>query len=290
MKEISPKDAFMYRPTDVAVSNNAGTLEIHDKKIPVVFATPRRALARLAKALRIKNTANIPMPYISVNRINETLDQTRFNYSSWRNLKYTEDKTAVLKGKHPVPYLFDYQIHFWTKYRWELQTLLEQYLRRFVPTYRQSVDFGQPWGIFECNTVQNGIEDMSELEPGEEAERKLHKVVAIQIGTWLMPVTEWVPTMIEGEIWFSGPVDLTGGDFPIPGEFQLPDTEEPAQEPITTFDGDVQVPGSGADAPPYYAGEEFVIWLERAIEEKELEASGEEVSAAEADEYLIEDP
>ena len=201
-----PRVTRLFRPTDVTIINGAANIRFEGKLVPAVFATPDRAVARLRRDLKIANTDNIPLPYISITRTNIAPDQTRYIGYPWRAhyLRMARGGKAKEIGKPPIPYNLDYQISFWDRYRWRLNDIVETYLDRFIPTQRILIDFGPPWGVFECNVTLNSVDDASELEPGEEADRKLRMNVSISVETWLVRSTEWVPTMLEGHTTYRG--------------------------------------------------------------------------------------
>lgn len=199
-----PRVTRLFRPTDVTIMNDAGSLRFEGKIVPIVFATPARAMAKLQRALKISNTNNIPLPYISVTRTSVAPDQTRYIGYPWRAhyLRSSRGGTAKLIGKPPIPYTLDYQISFWDKYRWRLQDIVESYLDKFIPTHRIYIDYGPPWGVFECNMTLSSVDDASELEPGEEADRKLRMNISISVETWLVRGADWVPTMLETHVYY----------------------------------------------------------------------------------------
>lgn len=189
----------LFRPTDVAVLNDVGSLRLLDgSAVPTIMSTPARAEADFMKVLCIGEREALPLPRIAVQRTGITHDQQRFCIGNYRRMRYTPDRNAVQVGRHPSPYNLDYQINFWDKYRGRLSYLVEHYLDRFDPNYRIVIDFGPTWGKFDCHSIITSVDDASELEPGEEGDRKLRMNVSITVESWMMKEARWFPTLLVG--------------------------------------------------------------------------------------------
>lgn len=192
-----PVRPHMFRPMDVAVVNDVATLTYDGKYVPVVFATPRRAVAELQKAYKIKNQEVIPLPYISVQRLAPVLDQLRYARGFHRGVYLSDNGKSSLVIKRGTPYTVDYQINVWDKKRYRLQEIVEQYLSRYWPMHRLLVDYGPPYDAIGCHVSIMTIEDLSELEPGEDADRMLRHNIQISIEGWAFEDAVWVPTVDE---------------------------------------------------------------------------------------------
>jgi len=190
-----PDRPRLFRPMDVAVVNDVATLSYKGKYVPAVFATPRRAVAKLQKALKIKNQDALPLPYISVQRLAPVLDQLRYARVFHDRVEYSDNGRAVKRLRRATPFTIDYQVNVWDKRRYRLQDIVEQYLSRYWPEHRLLVDYGPPYNAVGCMATIVSVEDLSELEPGETTDRTLRHNIQISLEGWAFEDTEWVPTV-----------------------------------------------------------------------------------------------
>jgi len=190
-----PERSNLFRPIDVAVANDVATLKYEGKYVPTVLSTPRRALSVLMKVLKIKNHANIPLPYVSVQRLIPELDQMRYARVFHRKVEYSDDRNAVSQLRRATPFNVNYQITVWDKKRYSLQEVAENYLSRYWPMYKIDVNYGPPYHSVPCHASIVTTDDLSDLEPGEDADRMLKHQIQMLIEGWAFEDTFNVPTV-----------------------------------------------------------------------------------------------
>lgn len=202
--ELSPQQhAFDYETYDKAVARLCNALTIVDtdglptnRPIPLMFATPERAWARMRqkfnKELSEDRDFKIPLPFISVQQIGDTaFDPRRHLY---RKILYrkvaidTEDFGTCLSHPHPKPYTFQYSIELWVKTRYEARVNVAQWANIFSDggmTYRK-VDHGLPLGVKIVPFFEEGITDNTNLEP-IDSQRSLRWTFTVRVDGWLSP-------------------------------------------------------------------------------------------------------
>lgn len=187
------------------------TQRIMDKMIPMVFATPRREYSERDFYNRddSTNTAQewegdfpptqlerIVYPSVACTRMDITFDPGRFTVAPWRKLLYSNDLNLVLQSQFPLPYTFSYQFDFWVLFQSELNSMMEQWARKFPrPTWWVDVQYPPPWGTQTVHMQHNGVfSNTSVLETGEE-QRALRGVGTINVHGWIPLPTSWVRTI-----------------------------------------------------------------------------------------------
>jgi len=203
--EMTPKKhAWDYGTYDSATARLFNALKIVDDQgvptarvIPLIFATPERAWARMRRKFQkdIANTREfkIPLPFISLQQIGDTTyDPQRYLYRKilYRKvaLETTEYKEAIAHA-HPLPYTFQYSAEMWTKTRLEARVAVAQFAGLWDEggmLYRD-VDHGTPMGVKTVPWFLEGMTDNTNLEPVDQ-QRSLRWTFSIRLEGWLPPV------------------------------------------------------------------------------------------------------
>lgn len=204
---FTPKQyAWDYISYDKATARLFNSLRIVDpsthlptnRPIPLMFATPERAWARMRKKFQ-KNISQdrefkIPLPFISVQQIGDTtFDPRRYLYKKilYRRVALeTTDYTASLAHAHPLPYTFQYSAELWVKTRYEARVAAAQFAALWDSggmCYRR-VDHGIPMGVKFIPFFLEGITDNTNLEAVDQ-QRSLRWTFTVRVEGWLPPVT-----------------------------------------------------------------------------------------------------
>lgn len=182
-----------------------------EKMIPQVFATPRREF--LHKDYTEQSTENrlateiegsfapieherIIYPSISVTRLDMVFDQTRFTYAHWRKLLYSNDLNMALEAPFPLPYNFSYQFDFWVLEQAQLNSIIEQWARKFPhPTWWVDVQYPFPWGINTVHMQSQGVFSNTSMFEGGEVQRQLRGVATVNLFGWIPLPYSWTRTV-----------------------------------------------------------------------------------------------
>jgi len=209
----------IYR-TDAAVMNYFTFWEIYhdtttnllmEKMIPQVFASPRREYTERdfheqddSNRLATEWEGDYPptkheriiMPSIAVTRLDVTFDQTRFTYAHWRKLLYSNDLNMTLESPFPLPYNFSYQFDFWVLEQAQLNSIIEQWARKFPhPTWWIDIQYPFPWGTNTVHIQSQGVmSNTSVLEAGE-VQRQLRGVATVNVFGWIPLPYTWTRTV-----------------------------------------------------------------------------------------------
>jgi len=188
------------------------TRKLIEKRIPQVFATPRREWSVddvNNPESQERRTAmewvgdydptqieRISYPSIAVSRIDAQFDQQRWTYAPWRKILYSSDLNLVLESNFPLPYNFSYQFDFWVLEQQHLNMMMEQWARLFFrPTIPLDVHYPYPWGVQNVHVQQQGsFSNISTLETGEE-QRELRGVATMNVMGWIPLPAKWVRTV-----------------------------------------------------------------------------------------------
>jgi len=74
---------------------------------------------------------------------------------------------------------------------------------RFRGVHRIIVDYGPPYGVIPCHATLVSVEDLTEYEPGEDADRSLKAYVQLTLEGYLVEDARRVPTVRKEVIGFS---------------------------------------------------------------------------------------
>lgn len=171
---------------DLAITNYFSEVPANNGEfIPVVFARPDRAFASFKSTLpglpEYSNPEdelkNIPLPFISVWRLDPVYDSTRENTVDRKRIRINgemvmtrEDKSKCLQTTNFLPYNITYQIELWCRDIFASNTFTD-FIRWKFPrggTDYLSIDFGEPFGVKRIPTFERSLVNNSDIEPGEE--------------------------------------------------------------------------------------------------------------------------
>jgi len=202
---MTPKQhAWDYESYDKSTARLFNALKVVDasgvptaRVIPLIFATPERAWARMRKKFQ-KNISQdrsfkIPLPFISLQQIGDTtFDPQRYLYKKILYRKVALETTTYAEAiahAHPLPYTFQYSAEMWTKTRIEARVAVAQFAGLWDEggmLYRQ-VDHGTPMGVKFIPWFLEGIADNTNLEPVDQ-QRSLRWTFSMRVEGWLPPV------------------------------------------------------------------------------------------------------
>lgn len=184
---------------------------LHEKLVPMVFATPRREYSErdLNAGDDERRTAmewegdspptqleRIVYPSIAVSRMDITFDQTRFAYAPWRKLIYSDDLNMVLESNFPLPYNFSYQFDFWMLNQVDWNIFQESWARKFPrPTHWLDVNFPPPWDVQTVHMQTQGLLSNTSILEGGEDQRQIRGVATVNVFGWIPLPTRWVRTI-----------------------------------------------------------------------------------------------
>lgn len=193
------------------------------RPVPLVFATPERAWARMRKKFH-KNISSdrefkIPLPFLSVQQVGDTtFDPRRYLYKKtlYRRVALdTDGYTDCLSHPHPLPYTFQYSIELWTKTRYEARVNCAQWAGLWEDggmLYRL-VDHGTPMGVKYVPFYLEGLTDNTNLDPVDQ-QRSLRWTFTVRVDGWLPPVTVQQKLVHNIDISVETPPELCAEDDP----------------------------------------------------------------------------
>jgi hypothetical protein len=142
--------------------------------VPVIFATPERAEG----GLRGEDWrgggghSKVPYPYFSVTRLGWSYDWSRRSTVHVRKIQRSSDFKSVVIGRFPFPLDLYYQIDFWARLRTHgnlaMIWLAEQFPFEGGEGRLFTIDFRTPWGKKWVHAFIQNIQDLTELESGED--------------------------------------------------------------------------------------------------------------------------
>lgn len=224
------KYAWDYGTYDAAVARLCNALRLvdadgvpTDRPIPLIFATPERAWARMrkkfAKDISADREFKIPLPFLSVQQIGDTtFDPRRYLYKKvlYRRVALnTDGYTNCLSHAHPLPYTFQYSIELWTKTRYEARVNCAQWAGLWDEggmCYRK-VDHGYPMGVKYVPMFLEGISDNTNLEPVDQ-QRSLRWTFTVRVEGWLPPPAIQQKLVHSIDISVEAPPELCAEDDP----------------------------------------------------------------------------
>ncbi len=198
-----------------------GTLVNTSKPLPIVFATPDRALARLAERLCPGQEIDfdtpgaasvIPLPAASLERSGDyEIDMRRWSNRIIRYGGLSYDDREMLQYKHPIPVNILYQLSIWAKTEKELVAYVVDIVRMFrgVETFIKVIH-GSGFGIRCVPLLLDRISQASELEPGAD-NRLLRYVFPITLGGWVPHLPYSVKTVLRFDVEVGVADDLSSG-------------------------------------------------------------------------------
>jgi len=202
------------------------TVSYNSKKVPLVFATPERALARMQEKLKSSNIPVpevIPLPFSSLNRTGESLDAERFVNYTFRRF-YDEESGNYISVQRPTPVNIVYQLHFWARNLSHLDMFRDQILRqlRFNEKYLE-VELPDPFGNQLCRLT---LEEIQPAPPGDigKEQRALRRVFVFNLCGWICHVTSELSRIEKVGVVVATSDDLENIDEVIT-EIEIPEEE-----------------------------------------------------------------
>lgn len=237
---------------DRAWVDKCRTLKFHaiDKKgqdverpVLCVFATPERAFAQAALQIARKrecvvdpknvDVKVVPLPMISITRLVETLDTTRYNRNKMNRLMRTRDNEHFYGMWFPSPYDITFQIDLWTRTisdQNDLSNQIHLWLRsnEFYLTVNHPMPFNERIVLTEYQGATSG----DEIDPRNEKQRVLRRTFTFVVHGWLCPPADeyGIIRRIVTELW-----DNTDPDDPdLLDTIVVPPGEEGEPVPATS--------------------------------------------------------
>ncbi len=182
------------------------TGELREGLVPTVLATPRREQSGSFDDRRNAQTwegdfpptqlERIIYPGMTLTRLDATYDQSRFAYTTWRNLGYSDDLNSMMVSNFPLPYNFLYQLDFWVDTYHDYNVLLEQYARKFPrPTWWLDIKFPIPWDEHVVHIQDQGVFSSQSILEGGEIQRDLRAGATVNLFGWIPLPVEWARTI-----------------------------------------------------------------------------------------------
>lgn len=181
------------------------TGEAREGQVPLVFATPQREHVRNPDRLTASQKQGdfppteidrLAVPGMTLTRLDATFDQSRWSYTEWRKLTYSNDLNLVQVSNFPLPYNFLYQLDFWAETYHDLNLFLEDYARKFPrPTWWLDIKFPLPWGLKTVHMQSQGAFGMNSTLDGGIQQRELRGVATVVVFGWIPLPPRWVRTV-----------------------------------------------------------------------------------------------
>lgn len=169
----------------------------------VVMASPQRAFATMSRML-VKDgkvlsaeaePRRVPLPAFSVSRSGPRydLERNRGVAAIYPPIESTDGKAKRLLA--PDPYTWTYQVECWSTTR-EVQNLWTVWLRSRMLANELFItsdftDVEPAWGRKLIPLVLESMDDTSDLEPGEEQDRRMRMTAVFRCDGWLVRDTVW---------------------------------------------------------------------------------------------------
>lgn len=181
------------------------TGEAREGQVPFVFATPKREHIQDEDAhigsqghgdFEPTSIDRVAVPGMTLTRMDATFDQSRWSYTEWRKLGYSNDLNLVQVSNFPLPYNFLYQIDFWAETYHDLNIFMETFARRFPrPTWWLDIKFPLPWGLKTVHMQSQGTFGMNSVLEGGIQQRELRGVASVVVYGWIPLSPRWVRTV-----------------------------------------------------------------------------------------------
>ena len=175
--------SYVYKDTLRAMIHLMGDfyyIDSENKTIRVksMHANQERAIAK------IRQTANIILPIITVSQTTSDNNEDRQKYSSnlIHETQWDDEKQRAVRilsfNSRPIDIL--YKVNIWSKYREDMDHILEQLRLMFNP----SIEIETP-----LSNLAKGIlmkeNDISEIETGDGSDRLVRKEIEIKVETYI---------------------------------------------------------------------------------------------------------
>ena len=242
--------SFVYKETLRSIIHFFGNLNYINSSnelvnIKCLHANPERTVAKLHQE------TNIILPIISVSQLSSDEDKDRNKYSSlliydklWNEEKQRAFRVVSLA---PKPVNITYTVNVWSKYKSNLDQIVEQIRLFFNPSINIETSFSPHTKAFLVNEADNSSYDV-----GDREERVLRKAFDIQVQTYL-PNPRFLITA-TGEIQqMNYEVDITPAKTAV---YPLEDESDQENEKncgVGTFTSSLTMQVNGID----YSGENY---------------------------------
>jgi len=163
-------------------------------RIPCVFATPDRAFAQMRSQIARKRNIDIevvknisiPLPIISLSRITQKLDLSRYVRHVFNKLYYNAKEDVYLGMVRPQPWDMQYQVDVWARNIQDLDDITSQIVL-WLRADEMYLTVGHPIPMGEriVLTQLTDVADNSKLESGEE-KRTLRRTFTFVVHGWIV--------------------------------------------------------------------------------------------------------
>jgi len=234
---INPYSFF--RVYDQGISDWVNNIAILNGDIvPHVMASPQRAFSTMRNVLikqgKLTKDATldmVPLPFISIQRGDPSLNLKYWSRAKFRNMRFTDSSKKFTETAHfPQPFHLPYSIEVWSKYVQSDAELFERFMLTFASSYAYMlVKHREPWGHRFTGIHLDSITNNSKLEGGDLDEREIRHTFRATVEAWLFFDPEEVPTAHKfiNQLYSYGGKDIGTGVCP-PSESEF--LEETIQE------------------------------------------------------------
>lgn len=228
----------------------------HRSVIPCVFATPQRAFAQVARQIARKRGAaqvtdadikNVPLPFMSLSRVDEKYDPTRYVRYNFSPALYEPATGNHYGTRSPAPYDFTYQLEVWSRTIDEMDDASNQIRQQLrADEMWLTVNHPPPYGDISVLSLFQGQIEHSEMDPRSKDERVVRRSYTFVLKGWVcyeMTVSSIVERVIVdfyGDVEGSDHLDqvvVSQGDQPEQEEEASPETNNEQRMNTTIFCG-----------------------------------------------------
>ena len=169
------------------------------KQVPITFPG-ERAFADSTTKVKIGNIETkretLPLPYMSLVLLDMQYDSTRAQSGHYRKLQYSHDNKQVYSVKFPEPYnlIFQLDIRCKTNLEW-FRIMRALHLKGIVHSATTIFAIIGTFGNQSHYVQIDGPQDNSDLEVGDNTDRKIRKTYTFTVEGWLLNIPEKIPTI-----------------------------------------------------------------------------------------------
>jgi hypothetical protein len=167
----------------------------------ILVATARKMYAEATTGI-LSDNLTLTFPRIVVTRLDHIIDPLRFNSNKIRRLGWctSPEQNKLRSANYPTPVNISYQVDMWTRFVKEMNLWEQKIFTTYASGYSQlSVTLDDVWSSKSyTNFLEGGINDTSELEPGE-GERAIRKTFTFRSEAWLFD-QDFVSTAVVKQI------------------------------------------------------------------------------------------
>jgi len=146
--------------------------------IKCMHSNPERTIAKL------KQESNIILPVISVSQTTTQSNENRIKYSALlvQEKAFDTEKQRAVRVVSLAPRSVDiiYNINIWTKYKSNMDQIIEQIRSEFNPSRRVKTSFNEFTQAFLTEETDNSL-----LRTGDREDRILRKGITISVETYI---------------------------------------------------------------------------------------------------------